>query len=544
MSYIRNPPPPSHSLPGRFLWAVPYPLLLRNSVEDVHAACELAQQSSNMVDRMLTDSQRGASWLRREVQRELKYAEVEGPGSLWGSTPMTQNPVPRLLDLQTFAAEAREAGAVVLNTLHAELGDNGFLQSYLEQKEVQVLHTGSDSQVTALCHDKVALSEHLKTLEVYHISTIPKCRLPLLQLYAAAADTDAAEILFQELRRTLGDSPELCIKPAMGSWGLHRPLPCIANSEDLMLYALALQDRWPTLPPDFLSTPHAAIDLPPAGNQQLMVEPFIHVARLVAVPQQQGGPEIRWEGDSRWIAISSALLGEVGRMQVLTPTILVHPPSDPPSDPEDTSDASHASVTSPGPTEVIAMTPPPPEFLPPDVIAAAKQWMTMAADRLAIAGAAHMDAFVHADKGEIIIIDVHSVPDLSQDSLLLQQALVEQPPVHPNDVLREVVDLAQLPISQDTFDEDPQLQDDNQLDREEDEELLEPGIGLQADPDDAQPNLSYGQQTFQPVQELDESTQAQNGGGTGAGWTDDSFTDAALDDDTFDASGFNVVEQS
>ena len=71
----------------------------------------------------------------------------------------------RLLDLQTFAAEAREAGAVVLNTLHAELGDNGFLQAYLEQKEVQVLHTGSDSQVTALCHDKVCtlpcLGQHL-----------------------------------------------------------------------------------------------------------------------------------------------------------------------------------------------------------------------------------------------------------------------------------------------------------------------------------------------------------------------------------------------
>ena len=58
--------------------------------------------------------------------------------------------------------------------------------------------------VAAVCCFQVALSEHLKTLEVYHISTIPKCRLPLLQLYAAAADTDAAEILFQELRRTLG----------------------------------------------------------------------------------------------------------------------------------------------------------------------------------------------------------------------------------------------------------------------------------------------------------------------------------------------------
>jgi len=51
---------------------------------------------------MLTDSQRGVSWLRREVQRELKYAEVEGPGSLWGSTPMAQNPVPRWVHLSAF----------------------------------------------------------------------------------------------------------------------------------------------------------------------------------------------------------------------------------------------------------------------------------------------------------------------------------------------------------------------------------------------------------------------------------------------------------
>ena len=76
-----------------------------------------------------------------------------------------------------------------------------------------------------------------------------------------------------------GDTPELCIKPAMGSWGLHRPLPCIAAAEDLMLYALALHDRWSSLPQDYLSNPHPAIDLPPPGQQELMVEPFIHVAR-------------------------------------------------------------------------------------------------------------------------------------------------------------------------------------------------------------------------------------------------------------------------
>lgn len=46
-----------------------------------------------------------------------------------------------------------------------------------------------------------------------------------------------------------------------------------------MLYGLALQDRWPSLPANALSIPHPEIDLPPAGNQQLMVEPYIHVAR-------------------------------------------------------------------------------------------------------------------------------------------------------------------------------------------------------------------------------------------------------------------------
>ena len=50
------------------------------------------------------------------------------------------------------------------------------------------------------------------------------------------------------------------------------------------------------------------------------------VCRLVSRGGEPGGPqEVVWEGDSRWIPISAALLGEVGRMQVLTPSVLVHP---------------------------------------------------------------------------------------------------------------------------------------------------------------------------------------------------------------------------
>lgn len=123
------------------------------------------------------------------------------------------------------------------------------------------------------------------------------------------------------------------------------------------------------------------------------------------------------------------------------------------------------------------------------------------------------------------------------------QALVEQPPVHPNDVLREIIDLAQLPVSQQPFDDDPQLQFDSQLDQEEEEEeLLEPEFDQQAG--GAPLNMPYGQQDFQPAQGFGEPGQGPNGGGGDAGWTDDSFTDAALDGESFGPSGFDVVEQT
>ena len=53
------------------------------------------------------------------------------------------------------------------------------------------------------CVVQIAMSEHLKTLEVYHISTIPKLRLPLDVLFAASLDRGDAENLFQHLRTQL-----------------------------------------------------------------------------------------------------------------------------------------------------------------------------------------------------------------------------------------------------------------------------------------------------------------------------------------------------
>lgn len=114
------------------------------------------------------------------------------------------------------------------------------------------------------------------------------------------------------------------------------------------------------------------------------------------------------------------------------------------------------------------------------------------------------------------------------------QALVEQPPVHPNDVLREIVELAQLPTSEAVY-EDDEAQFDNQAGLEEDADLVD----VELEEGSPEADVSYGQQDFQPTQERGQADMA----GGGAGWSDDSFTDAALDDEAFEASGFDVVDQ-
>ena len=93
----RNPDPPQHSLPGRGLWAVPHALLLRDTVEQAQAACEMALAPVNAVHRTLSETDRNVTELRQAVQQMLQYAQVEGAGSMWGydNSMMQQPPPPR-----------------------------------------------------------------------------------------------------------------------------------------------------------------------------------------------------------------------------------------------------------------------------------------------------------------------------------------------------------------------------------------------------------------------------------------------------------------
>lgn len=58
------------------------------------------------------------------------------------------------------------------------------------------------------------------------------------------------------------------------------------------------------------------------------------------------------------------------------------------------------------------------------------------ANRLGLAGFARIDAFLGVEDGTLFVIEINTVPGLSPNNVLFQQALLEDPPIFPGEFCR------------------------------------------------------------------------------------------------------------
>jgi len=70
---------------------------------------------------------------------------------------------------------------------------------------------------------------------------------------------------------------------------------------------------------------------------------------------------------------------------------------------------------------VVRVTPPPDALVRADVLAGVRMRAEMVADHLGLNGAALLEALVHAETADLVLIEAHAVPDLSSSSDLYQQ---------------------------------------------------------------------------------------------------------------------------
>ncbi|VAH26073.1 unnamed protein product [Triticum turgidum subsp. durum] len=364
---------------SRDVWTLPYSLVLRHTTEEVHAACFEAIEPE-----------------RVEITSRLRDQWID---------------------------YVKEAKAVVFIAVHGGIGEDGTIQSLLESAGVP--YTGPGPIASRTCMDKVATSLAVDHLASYGIHTIPKdVRATEELLKSSLVD------IWNDLKAKL-QTETVCVKPACDgcSTGVAR-LRC---PEDLEVYANALRGKLPRLPANCLSRAHGVIEMPVPPPESLIFEPFIETDEIIISNKSRNDStrHLVWKGENEWLEVTVGVVGKRGEMHSLNPSITV----------KESGDILSLEEKFQGGTG-INLTPPPATIMSEDALEKCKKCIEMMANTLGLEGFSRIDAFVNVRSGEVLLIEVNTVPGMTPSTVLIHQALTEEPPIYPHKFFRTLLDLA------------------------------------------------------------------------------------------------------
>ncbi|KAI4324486.1 hypothetical protein MLD38_029973 [Melastoma candidum] len=393
------------------VWTLPYSLVLRHTTEEVLDACVEAMEPSRAA---LT------SHLRNQVMHDL----MEGlKKQSWFSGFDIEDEFPVKYSLEQWVTHAKELQATVFIAVHGGIGEDGTLQSLLEDQGVP--HTGPGVLASRTCMDKVATSLALENLSNLGVLTIKKYVWKKKDLL----ERPSLEI-WKEVTTKL-QCESICIKPARDgcSTGVAR-LRCV---EDLQVYIKALEEGLLRIPPNSFSKPHGMIEMPNPPPESLIFEPFIETDDITfsTKTSQENASPLMWDGRSRWVEITVGVIGKKGSMRSLSPSVTV----------KESGDILSLEEKFQGGTG-INLTPPPLSIMSYEALEKCKERIELIANTLQLEGFSRIDAFVNVDSGEVLIIEVNTVPGMTPSTVLIHQALAENPPMYPHQFFRTLLDLA------------------------------------------------------------------------------------------------------
>jgi D-alanine-D-alanine ligase-like ATP-grasp enzyme len=395
--------------PDGSVWQLSYSAALRHSVEEIVESCRDAQRLDDV-----------RSKLASSILRRLGLSG----GDL--SSPVVP-PVRLTMD------EFLDQHALVFIALHGGKGEDGTLQEVLNRHGVR--YNGSDAAASRLCMDKYETGKIITELAAEGIHTARRICVPLPEALAR----DPAE-LWQEIAAACGAS-RVVVKPVDD--GCSAGVVPLGRPEDLALYLRLIDSGAPRLQGDSFSllAPGQIIELPTTRQTRLLFEEYIETDDIRVDDTSldtSNAARIIWgqERDTGWVEVTVGVLGKKGSMTAMNPSITV---------------ASRGILSLEekfmGGTGVNITPPPAPPLgkVRPEAVRMAKERIARVANALGMAGYGRIDAFMHRETGEVIIIEANSLPGLTPATVFYHQGLAEEPPLPPRDILEMIVDLADSP---------------------------------------------------------------------------------------------------
>lgn len=373
------------------VWSLPYALTLNHTVEEIAANCQNFSADEKRLN-YLIDKVR----LRLNLEQEAILEKLAAPKK------------------QTLSDFIKNSPDVFL-ALHGGAGEDGTLQKQLESHHIK--YNGPDSRLSALCADKAQTKQAIKKLGIDELEVTPDRSLRSRELLGRPAEY--YEKLWKELSRELG-GPSIIIKPQAD--GCSSGVARLRSAEDLKKYAAYLKRGANFIPKGTFENQKNNLEMPVRRPERLLLEKFVEtdVVRVI-------NNRLKYRRLSGWLEITVGALEENGRLHAFNPSLTV-------------AEGAVLSVEEKfqGGTG-INITPPPASLIKPAALRRARRLIERLGQGLGLRGYSRIDAFLNLKSGNLIIIEINTLPGLTPSTVLYHQALAEKPPIFPRELLEKII---------------------------------------------------------------------------------------------------------
>lgn len=373
------------------VWKLPYQLALNHTVEDIIYNCEHYAEAKERLNSFEK---------RTRVRLGLEYDYTKEEFS-----------EPKIMSLSDFIKNSK----FVFNALHGGFGEDGGMQAKLTESKVKF--NGPDEAVSKLCMDKWATLQFLKNLNIEGLVSVPSRVVKTVDVIHFKPFK--FENFWKELTASL-EAKSFIIKPR--SDGCSTGVARLYSYQDFMKYIGLLRLGAPLIPKNYIGN-KSNIELPPQVPAELLLEKFVETDVL-----RVRHNKLKHYKKTGWLEITVGVVVIDGKLEVFNPSVTV-------------AETGILSVEEKfqGGTGV-NITPPPASLLKVFLLRRAKEIIGKVAKAIGIEGYSRIDAFLNVNNGNLIIIEVNTLPALTPSTVFYQQALAENPPIFPTELLEILIE--------------------------------------------------------------------------------------------------------
>jgi D-alanine-D-alanine ligase-like ATP-grasp enzyme len=370
------------------VWELPYALILNHTVEEIIDNAKDAKKTEKTTNRIV-----------EKIKGELLLNDNEATEKFF---------IPKKISFDDFIKKSK----FVFLGLHGGDGENGNFQKILKGRGIKF--NGSDEKTSRLCMDKFATGEFIRNAEIKGVQTAPQKVLALKDI-----KMNKIKELWMKLQSML-DAKTIIVKPTDD--GCSTGVAHLYREIDLKNYLQYLIKREDSIPRGVLFNQESSIEMPKRIAKEILFEKFIRTDSV-----QCKANKLKYTRKDGWVEVTIGILEIDKKLHAFNPSLTI----------------AEGEVLSleekfQGGTG-INITPPPTEIVKTKIVLKTRELAEKLATKIGIKGYARIDAFMNVTTGALIVIEVNTLPALTPSTVLYHQALAENPPIFPLELIERII---------------------------------------------------------------------------------------------------------